>query len=481
MAALASDMKLSARQKRFVNLYIMMLLVAFGPSKVLGAALPAIFISGLIFYVALAPDKHILKYLVFVILYGMAGLFYSLALPEFSQGNYYLFLVTASSVLILVYDFRSIVSNSLLNLLGKVTLWFLAFQSCVGIVQGLLAFARVGNFDLATGDAVRGTIALTIVRGTGSNVMYGILLSSLFLFVLATHPKSRGPKRRLAYFLILLAWVMASVLHTMVFFVTAAVLGRLLFVGVRTKHGYSTAFAQMARRKSSKAVLTLMVVLLPMAFLMLPKNVRSLPALVRRSLVFDEEAPSEKAIATYHTIIHLREDVPIQPFIGIGPGQYSSRASLIRSDEYLRRGKIKLFPKYVGSYADRYILSLWRAFPERHPHGGSTYVPFYSWLSLYGELGLFGVILACWIIFKGIRRARRSISVVFPALPYFILVLLLYVALLGFHNNYWEWAQAVFPAFLVMKLGYTYMAATSGREKISDPTAPQHTRGTGNE
>ena len=40
---------------------------------------------------------------------------------------------------------------------------------------------------------------------------------------------------------------------------------------------------------------------------------------------------------------------------------------------------------------------------------------------------------------------------------YGLLVLLIYIALLGFQDNYWEWSQAIFPAVLILRLGWLYL------------------------
>ena len=40
---------------------------------------------------------------------------------------------------------------------------------------------------------------------------------------------------------------------------------------------------------------------------------------------------------------------------------------------------------------------------------------------------------------------------------YACIALLLYIALLGLHDNYWEFTQAIFPGVLLLKLCYDYL------------------------
>jgi hypothetical protein len=47
------------------------------------------------------------------------------------------------------------------------------------------------------------------------------------------------------------------------------------------------------------------------------------------------------------------------------------------------------------------------------------------------------------------------------------LILLFYLFFLGFQDNYWEYTQAIFPAFLVLKLGYCHLSLQN--KKLSMP------------
>ena len=189
---------------------------------------------------------------------------------------------------------------------------------------------------------------------------------------------------------------------------------------------------------------------------LLPGNVRSIPEFLRLTFVFGPDASSEKTRATYNSLMRLPEHVPWQPLIGLGPGQYSSRASLIRSGQYLQGGRLPL-PDHAHPLAERYILSEWNAFIASS-RTGSTFFPFYSWLTLYGEFGLMGVIVIVALMLLALRNFRRARSLEFPRLHLAMTILLLYVALLGLQDNYWELTQAILPAMLTLRIGYSYLA-----------------------
>lgn len=166
--------------------------------------------------------------------------------------------------------------------------------------------------------------------------------------------------------------------------------------------------------------------------------------------------------------MRLPEHVPWQPLIGLGPGQYSSRASLIRSGQYLQGGRL-LLPDHAHPLAERYILSEWRGFVEMS-RTSSTFFPFYSWLTVYGEFGLIGLTVVMLLIMLALSVFRRARSTEFPRLHLAMTILLLYVALLGLQDNYWELTQAILPAMLILRIGYDYLARCYRNLEYPAPT-----------
>lgn len=181
-----------------------------------------------------------------------------------------------------------------------------------------------------------------------------------------------------------------------------------------------------------------------------PRLYSRIPTTVAGILDIGPDAKYRKLRAMYLTVVELPKSVWFQPLIGIGFGQYASRAALFATREY---GKIALpFPRYAGTYTERIILPLLRV------ANSSTHFPTSSWMATYGEMGLVGLLVAVLVIVKGVLRFRRYRSVRFLRMNLCMVISLLYLALIGFQAVYWEYTQAIFPAVLTIKLCYDYLS-----------------------
>lgn len=447
-----SDMTVSRREQRFVVLVTVCLLIVFGPIKALAYLAPFIFILGAMFYAGISTVNHLIKYGLILLGYAALGAVFFLLMPDFDLINHALFLLTGGCFLVLLYNLHSVATPAVMRRIAVVFAIFLLVEAVFGLVQGAVGVVRTGSFDVSNGDIVRGTIEPDFVlRPSAANPMFAVLISSLLFTLFGIWSDSRSRMRVFIFGLGLLAWVVASVLHTILFFVGSVAIALVLLIRFRAQ----LSSARTKRLRIFGLGVSVLFVL-GLGSLLLPGNFATFPIFLEQTLQISPTSPSEKARATYSTFIFLPADAPLQPVVGIGPGQYSSRASLMRSGEYLTGGTLPL-PAHVHPLADRYILKEWRIFVATRPTGGSTYFPYYSWLSLYGEFGLVGV--AC-IVAVSVRAAwifRTSRSQEFPRLSLAMLVLLFYVLLLGFQDNYWEIPQAVLPLVIMLRLGYSYL------------------------
>lgn len=439
------------KEKRFVILFFTSLLISFSPSKALGQFVAVFFLLGMIFFVQVKPQHNLLRYILVASFYGLLSTIYYFLVPEFSFLNYFVFFVTFSSILILFYDFGAFLNPSLLRKLSKGILVIIFFEALYGIAQGLFSAITTRSLDIGNGDVVRGTIEPGFrAAGLGGNVMFAILISALLIFVLAASGLRFSLFRMIVYGTVLLSWVIASVLHTILFF-GCAILLAVIVVKV-PKHGRAIIRRLSKFRVYLLAILVLLAVLLP---IFLPNNLETVPRFLSFTFDIQENAYSEKARSTFFALFRLPEEAPLQPLIGLGPGQYSSRASLIMSGQYLQGTSLPL-PHYASALTEKYILALWNSVKQR-PGMGSSYFPFYSWLSLYTEMGIIGILAALLILVNLTLNIRRWNSVEFPGLSIAMLTLLFYIAFLGIQDNYWEFTQAIFPAFLSLSIGYNYL------------------------
>ena len=443
---------MNARELRFLCLVGLSLLICFSPSKALGQIVAIMFIIGMIVFVRTRPGLHILRYSFLLLVYANLGVAYYVIMPEFSFINFILFFVTISSTFVLLCDMRSVASKPVLQNLGLFALVLAVFQAFYGMLQAFVAYSRTGSLDIGNGDLVRGTIDPGFTHiSSASNPIYAILLSTLLIYIIAVGPLKIKPGHIFFYAFIGFAWLLASVMHTILFFIVSLIMSFMAYVFLPP---WKSAYQKTILKHSRVAFVVIFILglLLPV---LLPRNFSNIPTFVRQSLAVSPDSHSEKARATYNTLVFLPRQVPLQVLIGVGPGQYSSRASLMMSGEYLRDNPIPF--TYIGSLSDRFVLSLWRSFQVNRPNGGSTYFPFYSWMSLYGEMGLIGLGIVNMVLLALVVASRIYHSVQFPRLPFIIMVLTFYLALLGFQDNYWEFTQAVFPAFLFIKLGLDYL------------------------
>ena len=450
----ANTERLTLKQRRFLMVFTLLLFIVFSPSKALGQVTALLLIGALLAYVQVSLANHLIKLVALVVsLSGGIG-FYALISADFSLLNYLLFCVTISSTFLLLWNFSSIISPHLLSAIVRRTGYVIVFESLYGVIQACVGAIRNGSFDVGNGDLVRGTINPSFQHiPSASNPIYAVLLSTLLFFIFGASRNRLNRSLVPVYLLGIVAWLLASVMHTIIFFMVAVALSLGLLLPVE----------QLLRprskrlRKARRWILVIGGVLLIAVLVILPRNVANIPTFFQETLDVGPNSHSEKARATYATFVQLPKTSPLQPVLGLGPGHYSSRASLIISGEYLDSSLSSIIPVYQTSATNRYIISLWRNFLKTRPNGGSTYFPFYSWLSLYGELGWGGVAAVVLLIVYYAVRLRAMASREFPRLHFALIVLMIYIALLGFQDNYWEITQAVCPSFLLFKLGYDYL------------------------
>jgi hypothetical protein len=449
-----SKRKLNKRETRFVILFVLALAIAFSPSTPLGQVSAFIFLIGMILFVQVRPGYHLKKYILIFLLYSVIGFVYWLIYrQEFSFANYYLFFVTSSSFLILFFDFRPIISDSLLERLGQITLVFIFLESLLGIYQATIIYLRSGTFDGSAGDFVWGTLAPSFNTAyAGRGPSFVLLITTLLLFSIAAFRRRWTMKYLIAYGTVLVAWLLSSLMHSYLYFAIAAALALLTLVRVNVVKKAPSTRSSRRRGKSYGGLVVLaatifLAILLPQV---LPKNTAKIEYALREAFNLSPDAKFLKNRAIYDTIFALPGDAAIQPLIGLGPGQYASRAALMASGQYLSR-PIPGLPEHISKFTESYIL------PHLNVIRSSLHLPSSSWLAIYGEFGVLGLVLAIFVVIKAILFFRRHRSRQFRMLNLMMLILIYYLVLMSFQNIYLEYTQAIFPAILSSKLCYDFL------------------------
>lgn len=459
--------KLTLPQHRFLFVYGVALFLCFSPLKPLAFISPLLVLLFMIFYVQVKPIYNLAKLIAFLFLYTCIGLAYFFINKNFLWFNFGFWLLTNSSYLLLIVSFSEIADDNLLKRMTSLTFKILLLEACLGIIQVLFNVIFITHgFDGATGDAAMGTVNPTFGAGDGkgSNVYYAIGLSALGTLVFLSHKYQRKKVPSLLYAVLVIGWIAASVMHSIFLLIAAILISIFVFITFTSKKKSAGIGNQLkAVRKISLGV-TIVVICL---FTFLPGNVRLLRNYYDQSFGL-ENLKSTKSIATVVTVFGLSQDKPFQKYIGLGPGQYCSRAGMILSGTYLAQGKLQ-FVKSLSPDLDKYILPIWLEYLSWDFQAGSTYFPFFSWLSLYGEFGILGwLIVLALIIFV----CKKIISLTNTSNIYLVLSLLIlvfYLFLLGIQDNYWEWSQFVLPIVIFAKTVYYIAKKTAQLSNVFTP------------
>jgi hypothetical protein len=211
------------------------------------------------------------------------------------------------------------------------------------------------------------------------------------------------------------------------------------------------------RGPSTGRLLSLVALVAALSYAALPGNVAGITQVAGKA--FDLDAVDiPRAYLLSRVITELPEDRPLQPYVGVGPGQFCSRASLIMSGQYLggpdQPKALPMVAPQTTPLAYDYCISLLIAFSEAEADVGSSQQPFFSWLSVYTEVGLLGSMLVVLALVRLIRQIRRRAqedpSRKFPAL--LLMTGSLFLIFIGWQMNYWEAPQAILVGLLLLKV-----------------------------
>lgn len=437
-------------QTRFVVTYTISLVLCFSPIKSISLISPFILVFLMIFFVKARSGSNILRLFKVFFVYVLLGFFYFLLNADFLWLNFFFFIVTHSPFLFLFISFDHLIDERVIERLANTTTNVLLVEAIIGIVQVFYnAVFITHGFDGGTGDAAMGTINPRLGSGDGSasNVYFAIGLSALAVLAVTSRQFVNKASSKFNLMIIILSWILASVMHSIFILLTAIAITLVLLIFFMPKGKLSFFQKQLKAIRSIMAITFVVAVVLLWA---LPGNVELLKNYYDHT--FDpDKMTSPKSIATLETLRGLEEQKPFQKYVGLGPGQYTSRASLILSDTYLN-SKLPGFLTSVSPDLERYILPIWLKYKSASFQAGSTFFPFYSWLSTYGEWGLAGCIVLMLMLFVFVKRILNSVNQRNFYLVIGLLIILLYIFLLGVQDNYWEWAQFILPIIIYAKV-----------------------------
>ena len=430
---------MSRRDSAYYIGFLMTLLLCWCPFKVAAYAAPALCMS----WVIIAGRSAVVfrRVLVMGLAVGVLILGHALLNDAFVLSSAILAVVTYSSLGVLwAFPSKELLNPRLLQRMTNTSCAMLMLQCVVGFVQGVYGYMVVGSFDGSNGDIVQGTI-YPYLHGDGAfaNPMFG---ASVTLMALSLIPGARGKRMyALALWMGAVALVLASVLHQLAYLSLALALA---YFWVRPRLRLSRAAVSLV----SFSVLTLLL-----SLALLPGNLASFNGIVTEFL----HGRTPRRVILERVMHDMPAEYPYMPLVGVGPGQFSSRAALMNTGFYFGSPRApkdfsSFFRNAIPEPMRESLLPLWLG-NSGNKYYGSSQRPYFGWLSVYTELGGMGALFAVATIGLALWRLPRRARVV-PVgwLSFSCACMILFIALLAFQENYWEVPQAVLPGLLLMKV-----------------------------
>jgi len=446
-------------RKAFFEVFILGIVTISLPSKVIGYLAPFLCIAW--FIIRANSGATLVRLLLYLFCYFIVVClyigFYQFVKEEFVIQNSILILLTYSSFIF----FLILPAN--LNFREEDFLKYIKVIRIVIVVQSLLGVFQIfiylvlngGNFDSATGDIVQGTLnPLSFLNPLG-NFNNQIYTTNLLLLLLFYTPYAVYKKNGLGVCLLgFTALVLASIWHLFIAFLLAIILVSIYF-GLLLK-GLSI---------SRVLIVFLLTIVISLTIFTQPKNF----SLISHYFEKLTSGESPKATVALNSVIELPKDFPWVILIGLGPGQYSSRAGLIGTGKYFGDfndpQKLPLLEERSSLAFAKYVYPYWEEVATNVPkYGNSTMArPFFSILSIITEFGwiLFLILFAVIIFFiKGIKRIFQKRTTESNSLKasyaYACAILVLFFVIFSFFENYLEVPQAIFLGFLMFKYFFEY-------------------------
>jgi len=430
--------------------FVAVLLACWSPFKILAYALPTLFTGWIVLRTRSGISSNRLAGLLSLAV--LVALVHSLVVEEFLVFNFVLALVTYSAFLpILVIESKQLASRELVSQLLRVTSSMVVAQGVIGMIQAVYGATQTGTFGGGNGDHVQGTIYPYLgLEGGFANPMFATNMVLMLLACLSM-PEAFSGRRRNYLVIGVVALVLASVVHVMAFLIAA---GGLAWFITRSRKPPTKATKASQRRVAAVGVFAVVL-----GFAALPEDFVNGCSIAEHAVNVDAlDVP--RAIILYRVFTELPEEAPLQPIIGLGFGQFSSRASMMSSGMFLgsedARRSLPIGSPQATRLATDYCVSLLISFGDRMQAMGSTLQPFFSFLSVYTELGLIGVLVLLAAVFRVLHRVQQK-SREHPELRFQAFLFTtgaLFVVLLGFQENYWEVPQAIFVGLLLLKVAY---------------------------
>ena len=443
---------MSVYQKTFFYGFIFASLVSFSPLKIFSYFSPIIIILSMFLF---TEDKiRIAKLFLVVLITFILLLLFNLIIQEnFIIQNYILAFLTYSTIYSIIFlDSKKLSNLFLLERILSFILPLFTVEGIIGLMQAINGFFHTGGFGKANGDFVEGTIHIGILPELAfSNVMFAVNMIFMGLCLLILFYVF-NKKVRLRLFIGLFAIVLASVVHAILLF-TAAIL--FSFILIKPKFELQDT-GNNIKPVGKKFVLTLLIFGIFSAVYFIGNNISQLGNIV--SNIFLGNYP--RAIVTLNVIYDIPKKESLVPIVGLGLGQFSSRASLIGSGLYLgginHPRSAPFLKNEINPIANNFVVYL-MVHTANIEWMGSSQQPYYSLLSVYSETGITGILCLFFFIFKILSKVKKNSKENEKKrfLSFIFFTGVIFIVSLGIQENYYEIPQAILIGVLLLKVIYS--------------------------
>lgn len=351
-------------------------------------------------------------------------------------------ILTYGSILFLILiPAEKLAGGKLYEDLSGILLVVILAQSIVGISQYAYGVMVTGRFGNIIGDWVEGTLGLFNGPEGGETKPF---CATMTLALVTTLPRVYKNLGLFKYWILgAVTIVLASTIHQIIFVAIAAMISIVLLL---------RRFLFQYR----KYLVLSIVVFGALGIVSLKVNSGAFASLGGKYRHV-AEGVNPKTLFVIRLITEIPKEYPNSVFFGFGPGQLGSLGNLIATEMYYGTPRNpKNIPFYEGLQTipfRKYYLDLWEmATIETERSGGSSHLPYSSWISFYAEFGLLGLLLLIVFMAVIIRQTLKSqaeIQFKFSFLSGF-----LFVFLIGFQLLYWESPQSIFIGVMMLKLMY---------------------------
>lgn len=425
----------------YFECFLLALVLCWLPSKLLGYIAP---FGVLVWFVLRTGSQRTVRNtLIWLMLWAASVVIHALLLPSFFFQSALLTLLTYSAwITVFSIPNYAVRSGVLWDKMLRYLRWVIGIEATLGIVQAIYGYTtQTGTFGSANGDFVEGTIHPALPSSLSmSNPIFAI---NMTLMLIAIFPSvllhGRG---RMVFALGLVSLVLASVKHGLLFLAIAMAVSVVFFR------------IPILRRKSGLMIVAVGMVGVALVYLALGNVMTRVQSFARLTL----EGATPRSQVIIRAVTTMPSDYVHMPWIGLGPGQFSSRAGLIATGLYFGRPEsprtLPLLSPGMSDPFEENVIDLWLYFPGRRTNS-STFQPFLSWLSLYAEWGILALVAAAAVLVTLLFRVRNRVkshpdrihAVAFGSGAIFIF-------LLGGQENYWEMPQVLLIGLLTWKVLY---------------------------